>query len=36
MEGTWEKEYLLVGRGLDILPLRASVKLKIMAILLKG
>ena len=28
MEGTWEKEYLLVGRGLDILPLRASVKLE--------
>ena len=27
MEGAWEKEYLLVGRGLDILPLRASVKL---------
>lgn len=28
MEGAWEKEYLLVGRGLDILPLRASVKLE--------
>lgn len=27
MEGAWEKEYL-VGRGLDILPLRASVKLE--------
>ena len=28
MEGAWEKEYLLLGRGLDILPLRASVKLE--------
>ena len=28
MEGAWEKECLLVGRGIDILPLRASVKLE--------
>ena len=28
MEEAWEKEYLLVGRGLDILPLRASLKLE--------